>query len=134
MRKSAIIADPAKAIVKHKKTSARAKKLYQEADELLDQIVEVVPVGAMITMPDGPAVTIKDHFADKNKRFKNVVCNRYEIVEAKDGPKAARPALSPLPALRDIILTEQQAEKLQRLLESCGPAEPMLNMATDDMK
>jgi hypothetical protein len=53
-----------------------AKEWYKERDEIIEKLLST---GQHQFEYDGTILTLEDHFATGNKRWKSVPCNRYEI-------------------------------------------------------
>ena len=61
------------------KTQARARALYGQADQLLDQIRGVVEPGDTIDLGNGRVARLVDQFADRSKVFHATACSRFKV-------------------------------------------------------
>jgi hypothetical protein len=63
----------------HLRLRERAKKLYKQADALLDDIIQQARPGDEIELPDGDKAVLKDLYLTTNKVFRAHGIGRYEL-------------------------------------------------------
>lgn len=57
---------------------------YKSLNDLQAQLLAAVGCGASIDLPQlGYSLTLRDNFADKDQHWKQVCCDRYEVVLEK---------------------------------------------------
>lgn len=81
--------DLGKKVAKYFRMKANAKRAYQRADKLLDELVKATAPGEKITLPDGDTAVVKDVYAESNRVFRAHGIGRYEL-ERYDGVTGKR--------------------------------------------
>lgn len=69
-------------------TRERAKKLYQEADDMLQEIADEIDPGEEIKFKDGKGrkrkYVLLDNFEGQTERWAHACARRYDVVEVSD--------------------------------------------------
>ncbi len=61
----------------------QGKNAYQQADQILGELLPRMATGQIVTLLDGRTVQLVDNFANSNTTWRSVACNHFELKELK---------------------------------------------------